>query len=182
MADYHTLLAQGRPRRLDLGLRLRHLGQQLVRWLERLPHSALALLARFSLATLFWQSGQTKISGLQLDPLQGIWQWGWPRLNDSARYLFAEEYRLPWLDPELAALLAASCEHLLALLLLLGLATRLAAAGLLGMVLVIQLLVYPDAYPTHGIWACGLLLLLAHGAGVISLDRWLSRWLGAGRD
>ena len=62
-----------------------------------------------------------------------------------------------------------------ALPILLGLATRLSALGLLGMTLVIQLLVYPGAYATHGTWAALLLLLVARGPGVLSLDQLLRR-------
>lgn len=120
---------------------------------------ALLLLARIAPGSVFWQSGQTKVDG---------WQ-----LKDSALYLFQEEYRLPLIDPALAAGLAALAEHLLPLLLFLGLGTRMAAAGLLGMTLVIQLLVYPDAWPTHGTWAVALLLLIGQGAGRVSLDHGL---------
>lgn len=139
----------------------------------RIPHSAIALLARFSIAAVFWSSGQTKVQGLALNLVSGEFQLGWPRLSPSAVDLFRDEYRLPLLPPELAATLAATAEHVLPLLLLLGLATRLSAAGLLGMTLVIQLLVYPGAYATHGTWAALLLWLMARGAGVVSLDHWL---------
>lgn len=145
---------------------------------SRIPHSLIALLGRFAIAAVFWKSGQTKIEGLAIDLLDGTWQWGWPRLADSAVYLFREEYRLPLLPPELAAILAATAEHLLPVLLLLGLATRFSALGLLIMTAVIQLFVYPDAYPTHGTWAAVLLYLLARGPGVLSLDHGLARWWG----
>lgn len=132
------------------------------RW-QALGRDALLLLARITPGALFWQSGRAKVDG---------WQ-----LKDSALYLFQEEYRLPLIDPALAAGLAAFAEHLLPILLLLGLGTRLAAAGLLGMTLVIQLLVYPDAWSTHGTWAVALLLLIGQGGGRLSLDRGLqSLW------
>jgi putative oxidoreductase len=146
---------------------------------ERLPYAAIALLARFSLAAVFWNSGQTKIEGLAINLVAGEAQLGWPRLSDSAVALFRDEYRLPLLPPELAAALAASGEHVLALLLLLGLATRLSALGLLGMTAVIQLFVYPGAYATHGTWAALLLMLIAHGPGRWSLDQALERRFGA---
>jgi len=132
------------------------------RW-QALGQDALLLLARITPGALFWQSGRTKLDG---------WQ-----LKDSALYLFQEEYRLPLIDPSLAAGLAAFAEHLLPIFLVLGLGTRLAAAGLLGMTLVMQLLVYPDAWPTHGTWAVALLLLIGQVGGRLSLDRGLqSRW------
>jgi putative oxidoreductase len=143
--------------------------------LERIPYSAIALLARFSISAVFWLSGQTKVQGLSLNFVSGVFQLGWPMLSDSAVTLFREEYRLPLVAPELAAVLAATGEHVLPVLLLLGLGTRFAALGLLGMTLVIQLLVYPGAYATHGTWAALLLLLAARGGGVLSLDHWLAR-------
>jgi putative oxidoreductase len=140
-----------------------------------IPYSAIALLARFSIAAVFWLSGQTKVKGFALNIVSGEFRLAWPMLSDSAVALFREEYRLPLIAPELAAVLAATGEHVLPALLLLGLGTRFAALGLLGMTLVIQLLVYPGAYPTHGTWAALLLLLAARGGGVLSVDHWLAR-------
>jgi len=71
--------------------------------------------------------------------------------------------------------MAATAEHLFPLLLLLGLGTRFSALALLGMTLVIEVFVYPDAYPTHGTWAAVLLYLIARGPGVLSIDNWLAR-------
>jgi putative oxidoreductase len=92
-------------------------------------------------------------------------------VTDSAIDLFTNEYKVPLLSPELAAHLAAYAEHFFPLLLVLGLATRLSALALLGMTLVIQLFVYPDAWPTHLSWAAILLYLAGRGAGTLSLDR-----------
>lgn len=142
---------------------------------ERIPHSAIALLARFSIAVTFWTSGQTKIEGLVLDPIGGNVALGWPRLSENAVELFRSEYALPVIPPELAAYLAATAEHVLPLLLLLGLATRLSAFALLLMTLVIQVFVYPLAYPTHALWAALLLYLMARGPGAASLDHLLAR-------
>lgn len=143
--------------------------------LERFPYSLLALLGRFSIAAVFWKSGQTKVQGLAIDLVQGEFQLGWPRLSESAVALFKDEYRLPLIPPELAAPLAAFAEHLFPLLLLLGLATRFSALALLGMTLTIQVFVYPDAYTVHGVWATVLLMLMAQGPGKVSLDHWLVR-------
>ena len=140
-----------------------------------MPESAVALLARFSLAGVFWRSGQTKVEGFAIDLVEGRLDLGWPRLSANAVDLFREEYRLPLLPPEWGALLAATGEHLLPALLLLGLATRFSAAGLLAMTVVIQLLVYPGAWPTHGVWAAALLWLMLRGPGVVSLDHALAR-------
>jgi putative oxidoreductase len=140
---------------------------------SRIPHDAIALLARFSIAMTFWTSGQTKIEGLVLDPIGGNVALGWPRLSDNAVELFRSEYALPIIPPEPAAYLAATAEHLLPLLLLLGLASRLSAFALLIMTLVIQVFVYPSAYPVHGLWAALLLYLMARGPGALSLDRLL---------
>lgn len=142
---------------------------------ERIPHAAIALLARVSIAMTFWTSGQTKIEGLVLDPIGGNVALGWPRLSENAVELFRSEYALPLIAPELAAYLAAIAEHVLPLLLLLGLATRFSAFALLGMTLVIQLFVYPLAWPTHALWAALLLYLMARGPGAASLDHLLAR-------
>lgn len=146
--------------------------------LELIPYSLVAFIARFSIAAVFWKSGQTKIEGLAIDLVSGTFELGWPRLADSTIPLFQSEYRLPLLAPELAAHLAAFAEHFFPLLILFGLATRFSALALLGMTLVIQLFVYPDAYPTHGTWIAILLLLMARGPGVMSVDHLLRRRLG----
>lgn len=144
--------------------------RRLLAALERIPHDAIALLARLSMAGLFWRSGQTKIEGFAFDPLLGRFALGWPRFAPATVDLFREEYGLPLLPPELAALAASWAEHLLPILLVLGLGTRFAALALLAMTAVIQLFVYPDAWPTHGSWAVCLLYLAARGPGRIALD------------
>jgi putative oxidoreductase len=143
--------------------------------LGRIPESLIAALGRFSIAAVFWKSGQTKIEGFALDIVDGTFQFGLPHLSDSALMLFREEYRLPFVSPELAAPLTALAEHLFPALLLIGLATRLSAAALLVMTLMIELFVYPGAYPTHGVWATVLLYLMARGGGAFSLDHWIAR-------
>ena len=142
---------------------------------SHLPNTLIAFIARFSIAAVFWNSGQTKIEGLAINLVSGEFALGWPRLSDSALALFQDEYKLPLLSPGLAAPMAALAEHVLPLLLLFGLATRYSALALLGMTLVIQLFVYPGAYATHGTWAAVLLYLMAHGPGKLSVDHWLAR-------
>jgi len=121
-------------------------------------HDALALVNRVAIAAVFWLSGRTKVDGVLT-------------VNDTAIALFADEYRLPLLPPELGAHLAAYAEHLFPLLLVLGLFTRWSALALLGMTAVIQFFVYPGAWPTHLTWAACLLYLIGRGAGAVSLDR-----------
>lgn len=87
--------------------------QMAIRWLQQIPESAVALLGRFALATVFWTSGQTKIEGFALNVINGTYEWGWPRVNDTAYFLFAEEYALPLIPSVLAAQLATLAEHLL---------------------------------------------------------------------
>ncbi|MGY4662429.1 putative oxidoreductase [Pseudomonas chlororaphis] len=154
---------------------LSHGVNRLIQLLERIPHSLIAFLARFSIAAVFWKSGQTKIEGLAIDLFSGTFELGMPRLADSTIPLFQSEYQVPLLSPELAAHLAAFAEHLFPLLLLVGFATRFSALALLGMTLTIQLFVYPDAYPTHGTWAAVLLYLMARGPGKLSIDHLIAR-------
>jgi putative oxidoreductase len=118
----------------------------------------IAIAARFSIAGIFFLSGRTKVDGLLT-------------VSDSAYLLFRQEYKVPLLPPELAAHMAAYAEHLFPVLLVLGLFTRLSAFALLGMTAVIQVFVYPDAWPTHLSWAALLLYLVGRGAGPVSLDR-----------
>ena len=141
---------------------------------NRIPEFMIAVLGRFSIAAVFWKSGQTKVEGFAMDIIDGNFQFGWPHLSDSALALFRDEYRLPLMSPELAAPLATVAEHLFPILLLIGFATRFSAAALLLMTLVIQVFVYPDAYPTHGTWATVLLYLMARGGGPLSLDHWIA--------
>lgn len=122
------------------------------------PHSLLALVNRIAIAGIFWLSARTKVEG-------------WFTVSDSAYALFREEYKLPLLPPELAAQMATVAEHVFPILLVLGLFTRLSALALLGMTLVIQVFVYPDAWPTHLSWAGLMLYLAGRGAGNVSLDR-----------
>jgi len=124
-------------------------------WLT--PHSLLALVNRVGIAAIFWMSARTKVEG-------------WFSVSDSAYTLFREEYRLPLLPPELAAQMATMAEHVFPILLVLGLFTRLSALALLGMTLVIQVFVYPDAWPTHLSWAGLMLYLAGRGGGRLSLD------------
>ena len=114
-----------------------------------IPADLLALAARLGIAAVFWQSGRTKV---------------------DEQFHVTDEFKLPLLDPAFAAHLAAYAEHLFPLLLALGLFTRLSALALLGMTLVIQIFVYPDAWPTHLSWAAILLLLMRHGGGRLSMD------------
>jgi putative oxidoreductase len=144
---------------------------------ERIPHSLIAFIARFSIAAVFWNSGQTKVQGFVVNLVSGEFKLGWPSLSDSALALFQDEYKLPFIPPEFAAPMAATAEHLFPLLILIGLGTRFSALALLGMTLVIQLFVYPGAYATHGTWAAVLMFLVARGPGMFSVDHWLaSRW------
>lgn len=128
------------------------------RFATALPEWFLALLLRLGVAAPFFMSGRTKVEG-------------WLTLSPSTHYLFAEEYRVPLLAPETAAYLATYAEHLLPILLVLGLLTRPAALGLLLMTLVIQIFVAPGGLPTHLLWAGPLVYLIARGPGALSLDR-----------
>ncbi|KAF1003096.1 MAG: hypothetical protein GAK28_04935 [Luteibacter sp.] len=134
----------------------------LARWAERIPQAFLLLVARFGIAAVFFQSGRTKVDGLLT-------------IKPSTYELFSSEYALPLVPPSVAAHMATYAEHLFPLLLVLGLMTRVSALALLGMTTVIEVFVYPDAWPTHLSWAGLLLPLVARGGGNWSLDRVLRR-------
>lgn len=124
---------------------------------ERIPYSIVALVARIAVASVFWRSAQTKIDGLF-------------EVNDTTFYLFAEKYKVPVLPPDLAAYIATYQELIGAVLLVVGLATRLTALAFIGMVAVIQVFVFPEGWPEHILWFALLLLLFARGPGALSID------------
>ena len=129
---------------------------RVILWLDNVPYSVLAIPLRFAVATVFWNSAMTKLAN---------WE--------TAISLFTEEYKVPLLPPELAAYSATAIELTAPVLLVLGLATRPAALVLLGMTAVIELFVYPQAWPTHIQWAAMLLVLFFRGPGKLSLDYWV---------
>jgi len=136
----------------------------LIKWLEagrllaeRIPYSLVALLARVAAASVFWRSGQTKVEGFL-------------HIKDTTFFLFREEYMVPLLPPDVAAYLTTICEHVFSVCLVIGLASRLSALGLIVMTAVIQIFVYPEGWPDHILWFAALLLIVARGPGAISLD------------
>jgi putative oxidoreductase len=140
-----------------------------------IPDWFVAIIARISIAAVFWKSGQTKVEGFAIDLVEGTFQLGMPKLGALTVDLFRDEYKLPLLSPELAAILATIAEHVFPVLILIGLATRLSAFALLVMTIVIQVFVYPSAYALHGTWAVVLLFLMAKGPGWLSLDHLIAR-------
>lgn len=126
--------------------------------LDSIPYSALALIARGATFSVFFRSGKLKLE-----------DWS------STLALFQNEYHVPILPPELAAYMATTMELGLSSLVLAGLFTRVAALGLLGMVVVIQLFIYPSAWPDHIQWLAFMAPLLARGPGAISLDALLGK-------
>ena len=133
---------------------------EIIARLERLPLGLLQFLFRLSIAAVFWNSGLTKLAS---------WQ--------TTIVLFRDEYRVPLLPPELAATLAASVELTCPVLLVLGLATRLATLPMLGMTFVIETFVYPEDWIEHLGWASFLLFILSRGPGPLSLDRLIAPYL-----
>ena len=131
-------------------------------WLDGVPYTVLAIPLRLAVATIFWNSAMTKLAN-------------W----DTAVVLFVEEYKVPVIPPEIAAYLAVSIELTMPALLVAGLFTRFAALVLLGMTTVIEIFVYPLAWPTHIQWAAMLLILLCRGPGWLSIDQLLWRRFGA---
>lgn len=131
--------------------------ERIVAPLNHIPSNLLLLTARLGIASVFFLSGRTKVDGVL-------------HITDATYDLFMTEYKLPLLDPYVAAHLATYQEHLFPILLVLGLFSRFAALGLLGMTAVIEIFVYPDAWSTHLSWAGLLLPIIACGPGAWSLD------------
>jgi putative oxidoreductase len=132
-----------------------------VRGAERFPSWLLGLIIRVGIADIFWRSGQTKVSG---------WH-----VTQTTIQLFRDEYQVPLLSPEIAANLAALQEHLFSVLLVIGLASRLSALGLVCMTAVIEIFVYPENWPDHLLWAAALLYVVARGPGGVSIDALIRR-------
>ncbi|MFD2058887.1 DoxX family protein [Mesorhizobium calcicola] len=127
--------------------------RRIIKLPERIPFSLIQLAARVAVAHVFWQSAQTKLAS-------------WP----VTLQLFANEYNLPFVDPSIAAPLATAAELTGSVLIFLGLFSRLGALMLLGVVLVIQIFVFPENWAEHLLWASLLLLVLTRGPGAFSLD------------
>jgi putative oxidoreductase len=130
-------------------------------WLDRVPYALLAIPLRLAVATVFWNSGTTKIAN-------------W----DATLSLFEDEYKLPLIPPDIAAHIGAGIELSTPVLLVLGFLTRPAAFILLGMTTIIEVFVYPQAWPTHIQWAAMLLVLLCRGGGAFSVDYLLKKRFG----
>ena len=122
-------------------------------FLGRFPLSVHQLLFRWAIAGVFFRTGLQKVRG---------WE--------TTVALFSDEYKLPGFPPEIAAVMATCFELGCSSLLILGLATRLATLPLLGMIMTIQLFVYPQAWPEHLVWSSILVFLLTRGPGAMSLD------------
>ena len=145
--------------------RARHLTRRLNALGGWVPHDLIALAARVFPAVVFWQSARTKVEGFSI--------------RDQTYFLFENVYALPVIPPAWAAVIATIAEHVLPVLLILGLMSRISALGLLVMTAVIQIFVFPGAWVTHGLWAVALLVVLAQGPGRLSLDHALGLDRGA---
>ena len=131
----------------------------------RFGESIALLVTRVALAGIFWRSGRTKVE-----------DGSWLDISDTTYFLFEHEYSGLPIPPEIAAPMATYAEHLFPILLVLGLATRFSALVLLGMTMVIQLFVYPDAWwSVHLLWVAMAGILIARGGGVFSADALANR-------
>ena len=143
---------------------MRKLINSIIGLFELIPHWFHALLARLAIAMVFWNSGRTKVP-----------DWNFFAVNENTLTLFSEEYKVPLLSPTVAAYLAQTAEHVFPVLLIIGLASRFSALALLGMTLVIEIFVYPDAYVVHGTWAAILIFIMKYGPGAVSIDHLIGK-------
>lgn len=127
--------------------------ERVIERLGRFPLSWIQLAMRVAVGAVFFNAGLMKYRSWELTLL-----------------LFRDEYKVPFIDPALAARMATFNELTFSTLLVLGLATRMATLPFLGMLVVIQTFVYPQAWVEHLTWASILVFLLTRGAGAISLD------------
>ncbi len=131
----------------------------------QVPEGVALLFVRIALAGVFWRSGRSKVT-----------EGSWLEISDATYELFHTEYSGVPLPPEFAAIAATGAEHLFPALLLIGLFTRMSALALLGMTLVIQFFVYPDAWwPVHALWVALTLVLIVRGGGLFSFDHPLGK-------
>ena len=126
--------------------------------LARFPLSVIQLAMRIGVGAVFFRSGLLKYNS---------WEF--------TVQLFRDEYKVPLLDPVLAAKLAMAQELAVPVFLFVGLATRVATLPLLGMITVIQIFVYPNAWSDHLLWGSVLVLILTRGPGALSIDHLLAR-------
>ncbi len=131
----------------------------LIRLLSRVPQSFVALTGRLAIGLVFWNAGRSVADG-----------WNIFHVSERSLALFQGEYRIPYIPPEAMALTAQIAEHVLPVLIIIGLATRFAALGLLILTILLQVFVYPGAYVVHGTWAAVLLMLIKYGPGTLSAD------------
>ncbi|WP_373474172.1 DoxX family protein [Sphingorhabdus lacus] len=130
-------------------------------WVE----SLMLLFVRISLAGIFWRSGRTKVD-----------EGSWLTISDTTKFLFQEDYKNVPLPPELGAYMSTYAEHFFPILLVIGLFTRLSALALVGMTMVIQIFVFPEAWwSVHMIWIALALTLIVRGGGQFSIDAILTR-------
>ncbi len=134
----------------------------LIALLESVPPWVNGLICRLAIAGVFWRSGQTKVHDFFV-------------INDSTYDLFRDEYKVPLVPPDAAAVLATVSEHLFSALLVIGLASRLSAGALFGMTLVIEIFIYPESWPDHLMWAAAMLYVILRGPGKVSLDHLIAK-------
>jgi len=129
-------------------------------WLGRLPLSILQLGLRVGVGLVFFNAGILKFQSFEF-----------------AVKLFQDEYKLPIVDPVMAAHVATFTELTFPCFLFLDLAARLATLPIFGQILVIQIFVYPNAWNDRLLWGSALLFILTRGPSVFSLDYLIERYL-----
>lgn len=137
--------------------------QQLIQKTECYFATILLLFTRLWVASIFLKSGYLKLT---------TW--------DSTLYLFEEEYQVPLIPWEIAAYLATAAELILPMFLILGLFSRPMAAVLF-IFNIIAVISYPviweSGFYDHQLWGLMILINIVWGAGAISIDKYLKKYL-----
>ena len=133
---------------------------------DLIPQWAIPITIRLGIFFVFWNSAQSRLYEWSFLG----YSWKFWEISETSFYLF-DDFNIPLIPAEISTYMATFAEFFLSLFIVFGFFTRLSAAGLLGVVFVIQVFAMPDLWQTHLLWASALLYLFKYGAGSLSVDQ-----------